>query len=519
MEARTGRETRILGALLGAWFLARLTVVWSGWPETTVVADDAYYYFTIARNLARGLGPTFDGLSPTNGFHPLWQILLVPLFRLFASDLWTPVRAALTLSSLFDLLSALLVYRCLVRLATPRRALVGVALWLFSPFTFLLALRGMEASVSTLLVLVVFGLLCPRAGEPLSPRPGRAVAIGLALGACGLARTDNLPAVGAALLVASWWGPGRSWATRARLRWLSLCTAVVALVTAPWFLWNLRRFGSVLQVSGKVKFLARDHFYGSLPWGWDSVPQAVSTVVPMTLSPLLSPLRFVGGREFGSPLPPVPVAVAMAFLLVGLLRARRGKLFGELGRAPVFLLGYLGAHVLLFGFLWRTYASWYALPSFAALTILAAHSAPWPPPRAWWRCGRCGCGVSLIGLQIALWIFALTWIPHGARGPERRFEPLFRRVVEELPPGVVLGAFDAGALGYVGGAYGGFVVTNLDCLVNNAAFEALQHDRYRQYVLENVDYLLQDAGRARMFLPPEEVEELRRHYRRRADPH
>jgi hypothetical protein len=44
--------------------------------------DDAYYYFEVARNMASGLGSTFDGISPTNGYHPLWMLLLVPVFRL-----------------------------------------------------------------------------------------------------------------------------------------------------------------------------------------------------------------------------------------------------------------------------------------------------------------------------------------------------------------------------------------------------------------------------------------------------
>ena len=40
------------------------------------VADDAFYYLNIARNLAAGHGPTFDGSTATNGFHPLYMGLL-----------------------------------------------------------------------------------------------------------------------------------------------------------------------------------------------------------------------------------------------------------------------------------------------------------------------------------------------------------------------------------------------------------------------------------------------------------
>ena len=38
-----------------------------------IFQPDAYYVFTVARNLATGAGLTFDGVSVTTGFHPLWM--------------------------------------------------------------------------------------------------------------------------------------------------------------------------------------------------------------------------------------------------------------------------------------------------------------------------------------------------------------------------------------------------------------------------------------------------------------
>ena len=46
----------------------------------TALHDDGFYFLTIARSIAGGAGPTFDGLAPTNGFHPLWAYALVPIF-------------------------------------------------------------------------------------------------------------------------------------------------------------------------------------------------------------------------------------------------------------------------------------------------------------------------------------------------------------------------------------------------------------------------------------------------------
>jgi hypothetical protein len=43
---------------------AKLALAWQGWSETTLISDDAYYYFKIARNIVTGIGPTFDGMAP-----------------------------------------------------------------------------------------------------------------------------------------------------------------------------------------------------------------------------------------------------------------------------------------------------------------------------------------------------------------------------------------------------------------------------------------------------------------------
>ena len=47
--------------------------------RSSLFVDDAYYYFEIARNIARGNGSTWDGLHTTNGYHPLWMVMLLPV--------------------------------------------------------------------------------------------------------------------------------------------------------------------------------------------------------------------------------------------------------------------------------------------------------------------------------------------------------------------------------------------------------------------------------------------------------
>jgi hypothetical protein len=42
--------------------------------------DDTYFYLKIANNIAIGLGSTFDGINKTNGYHPLWLIIVAGLY-------------------------------------------------------------------------------------------------------------------------------------------------------------------------------------------------------------------------------------------------------------------------------------------------------------------------------------------------------------------------------------------------------------------------------------------------------
>src|SRR5687768_7036872 len=70
------RPEFLFDAVCAAWVL----LIWF-WPPAylTLTVDDSFYYLRIAENVANGLGPTFDGVEPTNGFHPLWMGLLSAL--------------------------------------------------------------------------------------------------------------------------------------------------------------------------------------------------------------------------------------------------------------------------------------------------------------------------------------------------------------------------------------------------------------------------------------------------------
>ena len=49
--------------------------------------DDAFYYYEIAKNLAEGKFSTFDGgITRTNGYHPLWMLIITPMYWVFDAE-------------------------------------------------------------------------------------------------------------------------------------------------------------------------------------------------------------------------------------------------------------------------------------------------------------------------------------------------------------------------------------------------------------------------------------------------
>jgi hypothetical protein len=62
----------IVSLLVTYYFIARYPLGITG----NLIFDDAYYYLGVAQNIARGHGSSFGEVVPTNGYHPLWLIVL-----------------------------------------------------------------------------------------------------------------------------------------------------------------------------------------------------------------------------------------------------------------------------------------------------------------------------------------------------------------------------------------------------------------------------------------------------------
>ena len=219
--------------------------------------DDSFYYFRTAEHIADGDGATFNGLEPTNGFHPLWMALLVPVFVVFDGT------AALVGVELLQGAVWAVGIAAAWRLARRTKLEVPMALALL-PMVFVGALTGasanglyfsgMEAVLGAALAFVVVDMSIARGVfESSLPSPRAVVAVGVALALFVAARLDGGFLVALFVIVAalSWRGVD----VRVRLRRAALLAAPAALFLAAYLTFNAIYVGTPLPVSGQAKSL------------------------------------------------------------------------------------------------------------------------------------------------------------------------------------------------------------------------------------------------------------------------
>jgi hypothetical protein len=496
-------------ALLGT--ALRLALVWAGWCDNRVVGDDAFYYFAIARHIAAGLGPTFDGLAPTNGFHPLWLLLLVPLFAAVNAlrvGSWTAVHLTLSLCALLDLGSGVLLWRLLRRLGCPRGAHWATAAWFLSPFTVLLSLRGLESALTVTLFALWLTLVArafdsgvgaralPPAAAPLQPGAGWGALVGAATGLAFLARTDNGPFLGftLAIMTGAVLRARRDWARA--LRFLGAAGAVALLVALPWFLWNLAAFGTPWQVSGAVK-LQNPQVFGHVPGDPGSLLRFLVAFVWV-------PAYFAAGETMKQRPAFLTIAtvewVVLGALLPFLARACWRPRTPALRRLVLGTAAYLLAHATVYALVLRSYVVWYAtVPTFTLVLLFAGVAAEdlLERRRAALRIALAAAALLVAGGTYAQYFAATRVRP---RGEEMVVRPILTKIARLAPGTRAVGVFNAGAAGYFAPEIGPFTVVNLDGLVNNAAVAAWRNGRYLEYLEEHVDVVIDDADGMLNFL-------------------
>ncbi len=196
---RTGKQAFFLRHIRESLlFLAALVVTLyvALAPEDTLLkwfsSDDGFFYFQVARHILSGVGISFDGISLTNGFHPLWLLLCLPIFSLGRGDLIVPLRVVVGVFGLLQFLTMLVIYRTLAKQTSRNLAFLLAAFLGLNWVTYNnLFTGGLESALAFFLVVCLWS--AGLAFSTASPKkPSKLVWIGLLAGLTVLSRLDTI---------------------------------------------------------------------------------------------------------------------------------------------------------------------------------------------------------------------------------------------------------------------------------------------------------------------------------------
>ena len=448
-----------------AWhMLARFDLV----ALLLVNADDAFYYFQIAWHMARGEFSTFDGgITRTNGYHPLWLLLITPFYWVFDK------AAALFAIKVFEIM---LVAGGVSLIAAAARLARLPWILLFAALPMLYRqdglILGTEAAAGLFMLGLFFFAITLFAQNPARWRwPLATVAFALPwmrleYAAISLAAT-------AALLLIEW-----SWRDRpapgARERSLPTLKAVGPFLAAgagllAYFGYNGIVFGGIVPVSAVAKQV-HSHFQWEKEGGYDLARNVHD---------------FLQVHAFDNELwlvLEVFIYVLLVWWFAHRSRSREGWLLlaflvGLFGLAAGHLAKFVQS-ILTVHLTWGSYI-WYFVPVYLMEAILIparCFVAIWLirhfiGPRLPRASGTSSPGIVIVG---AAFLYATTHFTAPFRLVDRlnvetshnwNSATLMGTMVMNrvLPEGSVVGSWDSGMIGY----FSHFPVVNLDGLVNS----------------------------------------------------
>lgn len=396
----------------------------------SMFAEDTYFYLQIAANVVAGLGVTFHGYMPTNGFHPLWMLCIVGLQALGQDRLLLP---HLVMGAVVAL--ALLGFWLVV--AAARRlgfSYVYAGLAILLPYC-LFTQIGSESALVLPAVLAAVLFFTRFAAD------GRAVdfaLLQLALALAILSRLDTVFVAGS-IGVASLAFAFRRHGLPRTLHLSLLPGALHILLLGGYLLWNWQTMGHLLPISGALKGAGEE-------------------------SQIFSVAKIA---DIGK-------AAMLLILVSGTLLLARGTARQRLVLLPLYAGIVMHGFYIAYAMSGLTIWSWYYGAWIAAAGLAMAHLAtsaatiaarPLGEARAA-RLANWGCGLLVLALP-SLWLAAKMPPVVAARdaGWARDTVAVFER---NLPKNQAVFVTDyPGALAYLGG----YRVLPADGLVNDYAYQ------------------------------------------------
>lgn len=412
------------------------------------MADDSFFYLQSARMWVERGVPSLDGIALTNGFHPLWFLLVSGLTYLKHGFLHI-----LAVQTLFHVAAILLLFE----LASRNRQFINPYYWLvlllLYPPLLVTSFNNLETSLFIFLISVNLIFFASASYEEALDYFKQGILFGLLF----LARTDSLFfAISLSLGIAVRVGLHR------RMPMFALAGAAgVLLVASPYLLYNQFVFGDILQSSGKT-FLLFQQTYQS----FHGTNHAI-------MVRRIAALKEYLWENLGARLYVHPIIFYATWFATGLLLVRRRLV----PNGQVVLIGWCAFSLYLlmvccsnaYRLVWR---EWYSAPFYLMFLFNVAVLSSLCDK---WRLGR----IALVGVLIWMWTASWGLLRDGHWPLQRLALGHLARMTAPFRPDARIGYMDAGIAAYYSPH---LKITNLDGAANNEVQPFIARGRLFDYI-------------------------------------
>ena len=470
-------------AALVAYLLVAVPSVWSARLGANQFQDDAFYYIVPAKHFLLQGRFTFDGVTPTYGFHPLWMAVTVAVTAIVGPGA-APEHLVFALNLVEKAIQGAAAALCIAWFVRERggdgsaAGFLGIALLLLCPY-YIVFNQGMETTLAVLLFAAAIHAL----------RRDRLVLLGVVLALLFLCRLDSGIFVGLPLAVYAIWSRRAS-----RNRVWAIAPLAAAMVAMP--LVYLAATGSPVPISGAIK-----SSFPAVTW------HGSYFVEPLNVAALY------GWRTLLYGLNPWLCAAILVTGMAGVLAAR----FERETRNDVFAIAFVAvalvANLLLFQ-KWEKSVDprYFALPMAAAAFVFLAGIGG-AARRV--RRPRLVPHLPVVAVAVAFLVEAAVFASrfeasmHAKDGTQE----VYLDLAKTLPRDAVVAGTDVGALAF----WTGRRVINLDGVMNDFDYQkTLRDQKLADYLRRNgvthVGIALWDAEQTYTARPTEPM------YRHQVDP-
>jgi hypothetical protein len=446
----------VLGTLASALIVSRSF----GFLLSNIIPDDAFYYFQIARNAANGLGSTFDGVGQTNGYHPLWLVILIGIYKLFSTGGvmdTTPIYIALWLQVILNFITGIILL-IIIQRYTKNTFIQAAALfvWFFNPFMLYQMANGLETALAMVLTVLFFLFVFINEQKK---ETRFFVVTAITGGLMVLARLDTVFFLAAYYLWLLFNNRSKENTKKAFLYGF-----ISFLIIVPWFVWNYIHFGMFLtSASGGNTLVNRvlivqDHGKSTI--------QTLKAAVYSTYYGLETVTLQTGA--------PVLVFIAIGLAIAFCIEYKQ-KFKALFNRADIVLfLGFVGMFIANSSIRW-TVRPWY----FLSLNIFLSIFIAWILDQVFKKISYKKTTASIL-ILLTLFFYYVNWSKNlrDSFSPQQEMLAATEWANTHLPAGVIMGSFNAGIQGY----FSTHRLFNLDGLVNNKAYTAMEEYKLWSYI-------------------------------------